>query len=87
VARGDILKNLLNPDTYDTLRLSFSVTATLDLDLVSHDIKTAFLYPSLKENKDIYLRRPMGATGDIMPPIVKQLKCLYGLPQASKYFD
>jgi hypothetical protein len=93
VARGDMLKNLLNPDTYagtahsDTLRLFFSVAATRDLDLVSHDIKTAFLYPSLKENEDIYLRRPTGATDDIMPPIVKLLKCLYGLPQASKYFD
>ena len=93
VARGDMLKNLHDPDTYagtvhsDTLRLFFSVAASLDLDLVSHDIKTAFLYPSLKENEDIYLRRPAGATDEIMPPIVKLLKCVYGLPQASKYFD
>ena len=93
VARGDMLKNLHDPDTYagtvhsDTLRLFFSVAATLDLDLVSHDIKTAFLYPSLKANEDIYLRRPAGATDDIMPPIIKLLKCFYGLPQASKYFD
>jgi hypothetical protein len=65
----------------------FSVAASLDLDLVSHDIKTAFLYPSLKENEDIYLRRPTVATDDVMPPIVKLLKCLYGFSQASKYFD
>jgi hypothetical protein len=93
VARGDMLHNLHDPDTYagtvrsDTLRLFFSVAATLDLDLVSHDIKTAFLYPSLKEGEDIFLRRPAGASDEVMPPIVKLLKCLYGLPQASKYFD
>jgi hypothetical protein len=93
VARGDMLQNIYDPDTYagtvrsDTLRLFFSVAATLDLDLVAHDIKTAFLYPSLKDGEDIFLRRPAGATDEVMPPIVKLLKCLYGLPQASKYFD
>jgi hypothetical protein len=95
VARGDMFKTLHDPDTYvgsvhsDTLRLFFSIATTLDLDLnlASHDIKTAFLYPSLKENEDIYLRCPAGVTDDVMLPIVKLLKCLYGLPQASKYFD
>jgi hypothetical protein len=93
VARGDMLRNLHDPDTYagtsrsDSLRLFVFVATTLDLDLVSHDIKTAFLYPSLKENEDIYLCRPTGVSDEVMPPIVKLLKCLYGLPQASKYFD
>ena len=93
VARGDQLKNIYDPDTYagtirsDTLRLFFSVVASADLDLTTHDVKTAFLHPELKDGEDIYLRRPPGATDDIMPAIVKLQKCLYGLPQASKYFD
>ena len=93
VARGDQLKNLYDPDTYagtvrsDTLRLFFSVVASQDLDLTTHDVKTAFLHPELKLGEDIYLRRPPGASDDVMPAIVKLQKCLYGLPQASKYFD
>ena len=93
VARGDMLKNIFDQDTYagtvryDTLRLLFSLVAEKDLDLVSHDVKTAFLYPSLKPEEFIYLRRPNGADDNIMPAIVKLQKCLYGLPQASKYFD
>ena len=52
VARGDQLKNLFDPDTYagtirsDTLRLFFSVVASLDLDLTTHDVKTALRYPT-----------------------------------------
>jgi hypothetical protein len=41
----------------------------------------------LKPAEKIYLRRPKGATDEDMPPIVELLKCIYGLPQASKYFD
>jgi hypothetical protein len=63
------------------------VAATLDLDLNTHDVKTAFLHPSLKPEEKIYLRRPKGASDNDMPPIVELLKCIYGLPQASKYFD
>ena len=50
VARGDMLKNILDPDTFagtlktDTLRLLLSLAAEHDMDLISHDIKTAFLY-------------------------------------------
>ena len=58
-----------------------------DLDVVLHDIKTAFPYSDLQPNEDIYLRRPTGFTDNIMPHIVKLKKCLYGVPQASKYFD
>ena len=55
--------------------------------MTTHDVKTAFLHPELKLGEDIYLRRPPGASDDVMPAIVKLQKCLYGLPQASKYFD
>ena len=93
VARGDQLKTIFDPDTYagtahsDTLRLFLSVAATLDYDIDSHDVKTAFLHPSLKPDEKIYLRRPKGATDEDMPPVVELLKCIYGLPQAAKYFD
>ena len=38
-------------------------------------------------NEDIYLRRPNDVNYDIMPAIIQLKKCLYGLSQASKYFD
>ena len=88
-----MLKNILDPDTFagivrsDTLRLLLSLAAEHDMDLISHDIKTAFLYSDLKADENIYLRRPSGGTDEVMPPIVQLQKCLYGLPQASKYFD
>ena len=93
VARGDILKNIYDPDTFagtvraDTLRLILSLAAEHALDFVSHDIKTAFLYSDLKPEENIYIRRPAGVSDDIMPYNVQLKKCLYGLPQASKYFD
>ena len=54
---------------------------------MSHDIKSAFFYSSLKPEEKIFLKRPSGTVDDIMPPIVQLVKCIYGLPQASKYFD
>ena len=57
------------------------------MDLISHDVKTAFLYSSLKPDEEIYLKRPKGVTDDMMSPIVELKKYLYGLLQASKYFD
>ena len=93
VARGDQLKSIYDPDTYTgtvgspTIRLLLALAAHDDLDLVSHDIKSAFLYSFLKPEEKIYLKHPSGTTDDIMPPVVQLIKCLYGLPQASKYFD
>jgi hypothetical protein len=84
VARRVMLKNIHNPGTYiwhagivhsATLRLFLSVTASLDLDLVSYDIKTAF-YPSLKDNEDL------------SPPTFWCLWwCYTTVSPASKYFD
>ena len=86
VARGDMLKNVYDADTYagtvraDTLRLLLSLAAEHDLYLVSHDIKTAFLYSDLKPDEHIFLRRPTGVTDDVMPAIVELKKCLYIWP-------
>ena len=93
VAKGDMLKNILDPDTCadtvraDTLRLLLSLAAEYDMDLVLHNIKTAFLYSDLKPDENIYVRHPTGVTDDAMPPTVHLQKCLFGLLQASKYFD
>jgi hypothetical protein len=85
VACSDQLKNIYDTDTYagtiksDTLCLFFSVVATLDLDLRSYDVKTRKYLPS----------SPCGVSDDTMSPTVKLLllKGIYGLPQASKYFN
>jgi hypothetical protein len=63
------------------VNLIFFLAAQYDLELESLDIKTAFLYSFLRE--DIYLKRPKGVGDDLMPPIVKLNKCLYGLKQAA----
>ena len=53
VAKDDMLKNILDPAAFagtvraDALHLILSLAAKHDLDLVLHDIKTAFLYSDL----------------------------------------
>ena len=69
------------------MQTRFVLVAEHDMDLVSNDIKTAFLYSDLKPTEDIYLRHPNGVTDDIMSSIVQFKKCSYGLLQASKCFD
>ena len=71
----------------DSMRLLYSVIAHEDLDLRSVDVKTAFLYPPLPESEVIFMRRPKGITDDQMPAIMRLRKCIYGLPQASRYFN
>ena len=68
-----MLKNILDPDTF--------------AGTVCSDTRTAFLLSDLKPNENIYIRRPTGVTDEILLYIVQLKKCLYGLPQASKYFD
>ena len=51
VARGDMLKSSPDSDLYagtvrsDSMRLLYYIIASEDLDLMSIDVKTAFLYP------------------------------------------
>jgi len=54
--------------------------------LESVDVKTAFLYPELKPDEIIYMRRPAGLTDADMPEVVQLTHCIYGLPSASAYF-
>jgi len=92
VARGDQLKsndtnNFAGTIKSETMRILLAVVAEHDLDHDSLDVKTAFLYPSLKPNDTTWLRRPKGLTDKHMPPIVELLKSIYGLPKASQYFE
>ena len=93
VARGDMLKTSKTTDLYagtvrsDSMRLFYSIIAQEDLDIMSIDVKTAFLYPALPDDEVIYMRRPKGMTDAQMPAVVRLRKCLYGLPAASRYFN
>jgi hypothetical protein len=59
VARGDMLKSSPESDLYagtvrsDSMRLLYSIIASEDLDLMSIDVKTAFLYPPLPDSEMI----------------------------------
>lgn len=80
------------PDFYagtvksESVRILLAIAAEKDLELATWDVSTAFLYPALQPGEEIYLRRPKGFTDDQMPALMKLNKCVYGLPQASKYF-
>ena len=93
VARGDMLRTSPETDLYagtvrsDSMRLLYSIIAHEDLDLMSIDVKTAFLYPPLPDSEVIFMRRPKGIRDDQMPAIMRLRKCIYGLPQASRYFN
>jgi len=92
VARGDQFKSD-DPNNYagtvksETMRILLSIVAQFDLDHDSLDVKTAFLYPTLKPEDKAWLKRPAGLTDNDMPAIVELIKSLYGLPKASQYFE
>lgn len=89
----DVLDSNDNPVNYyagtvktESVKILLAIAAELDLELTTWDVATAFLYPALKPDEEIYLRRPKGLTDEHMPLVMKLNKCVYGLPQASKYF-
>ena len=75
---------------FPTLRVPLALAAHFDWEIHHMDVKTAFLYPELKET--VYMTLPEGC-GEFLPdhkPIpkmLKLLKCLYGLKQASFEWD
>ena len=70
---------------FPTLRVLLALAVHFDWEIHHIDVKTAFLYPELKET--VYMTPPEGY-GEFLPnhkPIpkmLKLLKCLYGLKQA-----
>ena len=95
VLRGDLYHPSFELDTFagtaraESLRLLLAICNSLDLQYSSADIRTAFLYPSRPTDPahSLYIRRPPGATDADMPPVVKLLKEMYGLPEAARAFN
>ena len=91
-ARGDRWVDKLNQETYagnvrsESVKIILAIAAELDMILESVDVKTAFLYPPLKPDEVIYMRRPAGLTDSDMPEVVQLTHCVYGLATASAYF-
>lgn len=67
---------------YNTLRLFVSIMATLDYELDSADVITAFLLSKIQE--EIYVNIPDGYPNQPTDStlVLKLLRCLYGLKQA-----
>jgi hypothetical protein len=92
VARGDRWIDHYSTKTFagtvksESVRLLLCIAAELDLELLSVDVRTAFLYPTIPADEPIYMRRPTGLTDADMPPVVRLNKCIYGLPMASAQF-
>ena len=93
-ARLDDLLKSKSTDTYSltissqATRLFLGIIAEHDLDLLSFDVKPAFLYTRFNEFSEwIYMRRPEGTSDTEMPAIVRLLRGLYGLDIASKLFE
>ena len=93
VLRGDRWKNLDNIDLYastvkmDSIRLVYSLICNYQLEIAFFDVETAFLIPPLHVDEEIYIKRPSQLTDVHMPAISKVNKCIYGLPQAARYFE
>jgi len=92
VARGDRWIDHYSTKTFagtvksESVRLLLCIAAELDLELLSVDVRTAFLYPTIPADEPIYMRRPTGLTDADMPLVVRLNKCIYGLPMASAQF-
>ena len=71
---------------HTALRMVLSLVASLDLDMIQLDIKTAFLYSRLEE--EIYMDQPEGFT---VPgretDVCRLIKSIYGLKQAPRLWN
>ena len=70
---------------FPALRVLLALAAHFDWEINHMDVKTAFLYPELKET--VYMTPPEGYGKFLpddkpIPKMLKLLKCLYGLKQA-----
>jgi len=89
VAQGNHHDNSTFVDTFADTGSAKSINILLSIaaenyEMASIDIKTAFLYSSLKET--VYLKRPPGLSLTIMPPVVKLNNVKHGLRQAAHRF-
>ena len=61
----------------ESVKIILSIAAELDMILESVDVKTAFLYPPLKPDEVIYMRRPAGLTDSDVPEVVQITHCVH----------
>jgi hypothetical protein len=64
-----------------SVRTLLTIAATHDLELVHGDVDTAFLVPTLKE---AFYLQPIDGMNVPKGKVLKLLKCIYGLKQASR---
>jgi hypothetical protein len=92
VFRGDKWYDVYNNKPYagtvmtESVRLLLAIAAAEDMELESADVNSAFLYGEIPDTQSIYMKRPSGLTDVDMPPVVRLLKSIYGLPMASAKF-
>jgi hypothetical protein len=73
VIRGDKWFDIYNMDTYastvksETVKVCMAIAATEDMEMELIDVRSAFLYSPLKEDKVIYMKRPPGLDDSHMP--------------------
>jgi hypothetical protein len=93
VVLGNKWRNAHGVSTYagmigiDTLKILLAVGASLDLDMVKFDVKTAFLKTEVDPKHRYYVRRPPGARDAEMPYISKPRCYVYGHPLANPGWD
>jgi histone deacetylase 1/2 len=80
-ARVDYYETISHVVKLSTLRTLLAIAARRNMHMHSADIETAFLNEYLQE--EIYMRQPKG-TKDGTPRIMRLLKSIYGLKQASR---
>lgn len=71
---------------YESIRMLLAIAAKEDYEIAQFDVKTAFLYGSLKEI--IYMEQPRGFEDKTKPNAVCKLnKSLYGLQQSPRVWN
>ena len=70
----------------ESVRLLLAIASAENIELESADVNSAFLYGEIPDNLFIYMKRPTGFLDSDMPPFVRLLKSIYGLPMASAKF-
>ena len=69
-----------------SLRFILTLAANLDFEVTQLDIKSAYLYGTVHDGEDLYLRPPPGDFLPNLPPgwVLKLKKTIYGLKQAGR---
>jgi hypothetical protein len=71
---------------HDSLRILLSIVASLNLEMIQLDVKTAFLYGVV--NEELYLEQPEGfVLAGREKKVCRLKKCLYGLKQAPRVWN